>query len=114
MMKQWATGDFVAEWKGLPVLPEFDSLPPSEQPRSLDRANLYDILGGPFHPGIELTWIMRQPLLWKAAYRLKLVTEGVRTRQDFGPELTPEVCLGPSGPLSETGAGALTRWMGVP
>jgi L-lysine epsilon oxidase C-terminal domain len=45
---------------------------------------------------------------------LKLTSEGTRTRQDFGPELTPEVCLGPGGPLSETGAGALTRWMGVP
>jgi hypothetical protein len=114
LMKQWAIGDFIPDWKGPPDLPEFDSLPLSEQPRTLDRANLYDILGGPFHPGIELTWIMRQPLLWKSAYRLKLTTEGTRTRQDFGPELTAEICLGPGGPLSETGAGALTRWMGVP
>jgi hypothetical protein len=114
MMKQWAIGEFVPDWKDFPVLPEFDSIHPSEQPRALDRANLYDVLGGPFHPGIELTWIMRQPRLWKAAYRLKLTAEGVRTRQDFGAELTPDVCLGPRGPLSETGAGALTRWMGVP
>jgi hypothetical protein len=114
MMKQWADGDFVADWKDFPVPPAFDTLPPPEQPGALDRANLYDILGGPFHPGIELTWIMRQPRLWKAAYRLKLTPEGTRTRQDFGSELTPEVCLGPGGPLSETGAGALTRWMGVP
>lgn len=114
MMKQWAAGDFVSNWKGFPVPPAFDTLPASEQPRALDRANLYDVLGGPFHPGIELTWIMRQPRLWKAPYRLNLTTEGTRTRQDYGPELTPEVCLGPGGPLSETGAGALTRWMGVP
>lgn len=114
MMKQWAAGDFVADWKDFPVLPAFDALAASEQPRALDRANLYDLLGGPFHPGIELTWIMRQPRLWKAPYRLNLTAEGARTRQDFGPELTPEVCLGPGGPLSETGAGALTRWLGVP
>jgi hypothetical protein len=113
-MARWAAGDFVADWGGFPVPPAFDTLPASEQPRALDRANLYDILGGPFHPGIELTWIMRQPSLWKAPYRLKLTKEGTRTRQDYGPELTPEICLGPGGPLSETGPGALTRWLGVP
>jgi L-lysine epsilon oxidase C-terminal domain len=113
-MRQWAVGEFVSDWDSFPVLPQFDALPASEQPRALDRANLYDLLGGPFHPGIELTWIMRQPSLWKAAYRLKLTPEGTRTRQDFGPELTPEICLGPNGPLSETGPGALTRWLGVP
>jgi hypothetical protein len=57
---------------------------------------------------------MRQPSLWRSPYRLNLVPEGARTRQDFGPELTCEICLGISGPLSETGAGALTRWLGVP
>jgi hypothetical protein len=114
MMKEWAAGNFGSDWSGFPVPPTFDKLPTSEQPRALDRANLYDVLGGPFHPGIELSWIMRRPSLWKAPYRLKLTAEGGRTRQDYGPELTPEVCLGPGGPLSETGAGALTRWMGVP
>ena len=114
MMQQWANGDFVADWTGFPAIPAFDTIAVSKQPRTLDRANLYDILGGPFHPGIELSWIMRHPQLWKAPYRLRLTAEGSRTRQDFGPELTPEVCLGPNGPLSETGAGALTRWMGVP
>jgi hypothetical protein len=114
MMRQWAAGDFIADWKGFPEPPDFAKLDPSDQRLALDRANLYDILGGPFHPGIELTWIMRQPRLWKAPYRLKLTPEGTRARQDFGPELTPEICLGLNGPLSETGAGALTRWMGVP
>lgn len=114
MMQQWADGEFVSDWSDFPAIPAFETIPIVEQPRSLDRANLYDVLGGPFHPGIELTWIMRHPGLWQAPYRLKLTPEGTRTRQDFGPELTPEVCLGPNGPLSETGAGALTRWMGVP
>jgi hypothetical protein len=114
MLGQWADGQFESDWQSFPVLPDFDRLPPVEQCRALDRANLYDLLGGPFHPGIELTWIMRQPSLWRAPYRLKLAPEGVRARQDFGSELTPEICLAASGPLSETGAGALTRWLGVP
>jgi L-Lysine epsilon oxidase N-terminal/L-lysine epsilon oxidase C-terminal domain len=114
MLGKWADGDFEADWVGFPEIQAFDKLKTADQPRALDRANLYDVLGGPFHPGIELTWIMRQPSLWKGEYRLRLSVEGVRTRQDFGPELTPEICLGPTGPLSETGPGGLTRWLGVP
>jgi hypothetical protein len=114
LLRQWSEGDFDSDWTGFPVLPAFDDLPPAEQRGALDRANLYDLLGGPFHPGIELTWIMRRPSLWQAPYRLKIVPEGTRTRQNFGSELTPEICLSETGPLSEVGAGALTRWLGVP
>lgn len=28
--------------------------------------------------------------------------------------LTPEVCIGPDGPLAASGPGSLTRWLGVP
>jgi hypothetical protein len=114
MLCQWAEGDFVSDWKGFPGLPAFADLPPSKQRHALDRANLYDLLGGPFHPGIELTWIMRRPNLWRAAYRLKITPEGTRARQDFGSELTPQIALDEKGPLSECGPGSLTRWLGVP
>jgi hypothetical protein len=114
MLRQWSEGDFDADWIGFPTIPKFEELRPAEQREALDRSSLYELLGGPFHPGIELTWIMRRPSLWRAAYRLKLSPEGVRARQDFGAELTPEICLGPEGPLTETGPGALTRWLGVP
>ena len=33
--------------------------PLADQPRALDEANLESCLGGPFHPGIELTWTLR-------------------------------------------------------
>jgi hypothetical protein len=114
MLRQWFEGDFDPDWTGFPVVPPFDTLRPAEQRDALDRANLYDLLGGPFHPGIELTWIMRQPSLWRAPYRLKITPEGTRTRQNYGSELTPEICFAETGPLSVTGAGALTRWLGVP
>ena len=105
--------DFDADWTGFPTVPAFEALTAAEQCAALDRAGLYELLGGPFHPGIELTWIMRVPQLWRAAYRLNLVPEGTRVRQDYGPELTPELCLGPQGPVA-SGPGALTRWLGVP
>jgi hypothetical protein len=113
-LEQWAAGDFDSDWTGFPTPAELADLDPRERPEALDRAAMYELLGGPFHPGIELTWIMRAPQLWKGCYRLNLLPEGVRARQDYGPELTPETCMSRGGPLAAVGPGALTRWLGVP
>lgn len=113
-LARWARGEFEDDWRGLPASPAFDDLPPAEQVAHLERAPLHECLGGPFHPGIELTWVMRRASLWRAPYRLNLLPEGEATRQGFGEELTPAVCLGEGGPLTAAGPGALTRWLGVP
>lgn len=123
-LERWATGDFAADWNGEPQQPDFDELPAAEQVQLLARAGLAECLGGPFHPGIELSWPMRRPELWaldrlsakdlRHLYRLNLVPEGQEVRQDYGEELTRETCLGPDGPTRMAGPGALTRWMGVP
>jgi hypothetical protein len=112
-LRRWADGQFVDDWRGIPVPPRFEDLNPTDQTAHLDRVALYECLGGPFHPGIELTWIMRRRSLWAAPYRLKLLPEGESVRQDYGAELTPATCLS-GGPLQAAGPGALTRWMGVP
>lgn len=114
-LQRWASGSFNDDWTGsIPVSPEFVDLAPSAQVANLERAALHDCLGGPFHPGIELTWIMRLPRLWSRAYRLKISASDDPARQDYGPELTPAVCVGASGPFDGVAAGALTRFMGVP
>ncbi|RAI02317.1 hypothetical protein DLJ53_13205 [Acuticoccus sediminis] len=123
-LTRWAAGDFTAGTLDPPRLPEFASLPPAEQVGHLNRAGLTECLGGPFHPGIELTWPMRRASLWARshtaaprecdAYRLHLVPEGTPVRQDFGETLTRDTCLGPNGPNAAAGPGALTRWLGVP
>jgi L-Lysine epsilon oxidase N-terminal/L-lysine epsilon oxidase C-terminal domain len=64
MMQEWGKGHFTGGWKGFPTLQSFSSLSPADQCDALDQAGLYELLGGPFHPGIELTWIMRVPRLW--------------------------------------------------
>lgn len=109
---QWAAGDFEDDWKGEPAVPRFADLAPAEQARALDRAGLFECLGGPFHPGIELTWPMRIRSVWKEPYRLKVLA-GV-ARQDYGPELKRDVALGSGGPHDGVAAGSLTRWLGVP
>ena len=119
-LERWAAGDFVPGTRREP--PErLEDLPVAEQPAALDRTPLDDCLGGPFHPGIELTWPMRVPRMWRPPaeadgllYRLHILPPGEAPRDDFGPVLTPEVCLGPDGPLVASGPGTLTRWLGIP
>jgi len=114
-LERWARGMFTADWPGTaPVPPLFTELLPDEQVAHLERATLHDCLGGPFHPGIELTWVMRLPRLWSGAYRLNVLPGDGPARQDFGEELTPAECIGPDGPFDGVAAGALTRFMGVP
>jgi hypothetical protein len=123
-LRRWAEGNFVSDWQGEPEPPRFADLAADEQVAQLTRAGLSECLGGPFHPGIELSWPMRRRELWalnrmesveeRFLYRLNLVPEGTAVRQDYGPELTRDVCLGAGGATEAAGPGALTRWLGVP
>ncbi len=119
-LERWAAGDFET---GTPVQlpPDLESLPLSAQPAALDRTPLEGCLGGPFHPGIEMTWPMRVPRMWRPPaeagglpFRLHILPPDVAPSDDFGPVLTPEVCLGESGPLAASGPGSLSRWLGIP
>lgn len=116
-LEKWANGDFTTgePQKYIP----FEKLSPAEQVNALNQAPMEECLGGPFHPGIELTWPMRVKQMWKKPYRLNVVAEGEATDLDFGPLLSPaivlgEVSLGKDGPLAKSGPGSLTRWLGVP
>jgi hypothetical protein len=114
-LERWRAGDFIADWPGEPPrVPAFDALPAEDQVKHLARAALYECLGGPFHPGIELTWTLRCRSMWSSPYRLNLLPEGQIAEQDYGPMLSPDVCLGAGGPVDGVAPGALTRWMGVP
>jgi hypothetical protein len=110
---QWADGDFEADWPagGLTFPERLEELPLAEQPAALDRAVLDECLGGPFHPGCELTWPMRQTLLYEAPFRLR---RRIAAEQDWGPEMTSAIALADDGPLTASGPGDLTRWMAVP
>lgn len=114
-LQNWSAGAFASDWPGAPPGPAvFDQLSAEEQVAQLERAGLHECLGGPFHPGIELTWPMRRRSMWASPYRLKLRPEGEIAKQDFGESLRPDVCLGAGGPLDGVAPGALTRWLGVP
>jgi len=116
-LRRWAAGDFIPGERQRPPR-SLAEIPLQEQPAALDRAPLESCLGGPFHPGIELTWPLRVPSLWQRPaplpFRLNILPPGVEPRDDFGALLTPEIALAVDGPCAASGPGTLTRWMGVP
>jgi hypothetical protein len=113
-LTRWAAGHFNNAWPPPAPAGSFATLTPDLQVRHLERASLHDCLGGPFHPAMELTWVMRIPQLWKEPYRLNVLPGESAAKQDFGDTLTPAVCTGANGPYDGAAAGCLTRFLGVP
>jgi hypothetical protein len=115
-LARWAAGNFDSDWSQTAATKatSFSALTPAQQVEHLERAPLHDCLGGPFHPAMEMTWVMRIPLLWKSAYRLNVLPGDSPAKQDFGATLTPAVCTGAAGPYDGAAAGCLTRFLGVP
>ena len=64
VLEQWKNGDFVDDWSGPPT--------PSAEitPEGLDRAALETCVGGPFYPGIEAGWALRDVLPFAEPLRL--------------------------------------------
>lgn len=120
-LRRWARGDFEADMSraelaaaatgGPPPDPDPASIPLEERPAALDLAALENCLGGPFHPGCEMTWPMRQPSLYERPFRIR---RRDCPEPDWGDTLTSAIALHPYGPLCASGPGALTRWMAVP
>lgn len=112
MLRAWAAGMFTAEPRH-PTYRHLDEVPLAEQPAVLDRAALDYCLADAFHPGCEVTWPLRHATLYSAPFRVRHRPPDAPER-DYGARLTPDVALGPDGPLHRQGPGDLTRWMAVP
>jgi hypothetical protein len=84
LLRQWAEGKFYNE------IDEGWSSPDPWEPwrdwtnttaRDLDRGVLSNVLGGAFCPGGEVGWIMRNPAIYQAPYRIKADPEFSQFRQ---------------------------------
>jgi hypothetical protein len=113
-LTQWMNGQFEADYdpQQQPIT-SFDDVPLNEQPEALDRAALTFCLGGPFHPGCEMTWPMRIQSMYRGRFRLRKHPPNFNY-PDYGDFLNQNTVLAPSGPLSASGPGDITRWMSVP
>jgi L-Lysine epsilon oxidase N-terminal/L-lysine epsilon oxidase C-terminal domain len=113
-LTDWMNGNFEADYQeGRTPVVSIDTYAIAEQPETLDRAALTFCLGGPFHPGCEMTWPMRMASMYRAKFRLRRHPPGF-VSPDYGDFLNQETALATSGPLSASGPGDLTKWMSVP
>jgi L-Lysine epsilon oxidase N-terminal/L-lysine epsilon oxidase C-terminal domain len=108
-LRRWADGDFAPD----PRPPFPDAPTAAERAAALDRAALEDSTGGPFHPGIEFTWPLRQPMLHDPNHPFR-IRRRTLPQPSLPPELTSSVALAAGGPLDGSTAGDITRWMALP
>jgi hypothetical protein len=112
-LRMWAHGEFRTGTR-VDAPESFNDIPLAEQPATLDRAALEACLGGPFHPGCEVTWPIRHSCMYRAPFRIRRRPPGTVEPQ-WGTRLTIDMAIDPvAGPLVYSGPGDLTRWMAVP
>jgi hypothetical protein len=135
-LQKWVEGNFKAPEHSLltsdfplgntPITDPIQNHEETIQPYLLTKAALQECLGGPFRPGIEVSWPFRVNQMWKSAipgelasFRLNVVAQTNENNpefvsDDYGPVLSPEKAMAKQGPVHYSGPGTLTRWMGVP
>jgi hypothetical protein len=71
LLKAWKEGRFHSDWKFGDV--RFVPIPALSlvTPHGLDFSALENCVGGPFFPGIEMGWLIRETSLYRAAFRFK-------------------------------------------
>ena len=115
MLRQWAEGDFDADYDPAQKPPRtIEDVPLAQQPEVLDRASLDFCLADAFHPGCEMTWPMRQPSMYMSAFRVLHAVPGW-VEPTYGPQLSLDMIPPPANdPFMGQIAGGLTRWMALP
>jgi hypothetical protein len=119
-LQQWMEGDFVQDWQpGWQPPTALEAIAdPQQQADMLTRAALWYCLGGPFHPGCEMTWPMRLSAMYTGPFRIRRRSSN-NPEPDYGEMLAPEWFQNQNyftTPLSVfwSGPGDITRWMACP
>ncbi|HEY0383578.1 MAG TPA: LodA/GoxA family CTQ-dependent oxidase [Candidatus Elarobacter sp.] len=114
LFQRWSEGDFVDDLHEPDGhVAHIEKLPLEMQPSTLDMAALHWCMGGPFHPGCEMTWPMRQITMYRESFRLR-ERPATLPEPNYGPYITPAIISLSDGPLFWNGPGDITRWMAVP
>ena len=85
ILEQWAADNFSDDWPGSEpaVVPKA-----SPTPDDLDIAAVENCVGGPFYPGIEVSWIIRAKELFSEPFRLNIPREPEDPKQPASAPLT--------------------------
>ncbi len=111
-LKQWAAGDFEADYDPARRPPRhLAEVPIAQQGDVLDQASLELCLADAFHPGCEMTWPVRTASMYLAPFRWK---HAVGREAQYGASLGSDTLTLPNGPLAGQYPGSITRWMAVP
>jgi len=114
ILSAWVEGHFSADLHTPHKEPKrLNEADLQDQPHLLDKAALDFCLADAFHPGCEITWVIRTRSLYAKPFRIRRRPPQL-PEADYGNILTPAVALGDNGPLSMLTPGDLTRWMAVP
>jgi len=140
ILEQWNEGNFENDYNIKSIVDEtknFEDIPLDQQPMALTRSALEPLSGGAFHPGVELTWPLRQQAIFSDTepYRIKVGNRKHLYKQveHLGLLLTPEAVfegadrsktrsgesytyynLHENSPIGPQNPGDLTRWLGLP
>jgi L-Lysine epsilon oxidase N-terminal/L-lysine epsilon oxidase C-terminal domain len=79
ILRRWSEGHFAGDWNDEPAPPDA-----AVTADGLDRAALQAAIGGAFFPGIEVSWLIRDPSVYVAPFRIKhheTIVAGHFTRQ---------------------------------
>ena len=112
-LQAWAEGDFSGGTAAGTVPGSLDEVPLQQRPDALDRAALESVLGGAFHPAIEVPWTLRTREVWAKPFRLRVRSNSFELR-DYGKQLTTAIVYSQDGPLQGVSPGDLTHWLGEP
>lgn len=107
LLKQWADGKFINETQEGIAAPPY----PRSKGARLDQGVLAAGLGGAFCPGGETSWIIRNPAIYKSAYRIRQ-SSSVTTGSLSQPEIVnPDT---PANLANGLEPGDITKYSGVP
>lgn len=111
VLAKWAKGKFITD--ECPEIPTWETMDPAEQANGLTEAALSETLGGPFHPGCEFTWPMRNAEMYqkKKPFRIR---RRKNAKDDYGVAIDHDIAFAKGGPLDGSAPGDLTKWMAVP
>lgn len=114
MLDQWAAGDFRDDYDPEHIPPSgIDQVPLEAQGDVLTKAALDFCLADAFHPGCEMTWPVRNKLMYMQPFRFAhAMTDWIPPK--MGEVLTSDALGMPNGPLAAQTPGGITRWMAVP